>query len=58
MKSSHGKIYEYEPTEKIKNPKVRKIVAQQKADKNDPFGSWTGKPVYNGEQPQQDADDL
>ncbi|MBQ1263791.1 MAG: hypothetical protein IIV87_03810 [Oscillospiraceae bacterium] len=28
------------------------------ASKNDPNGSWTGRPLDEGELPVQDADDL
>ena len=58
MKNSFKGVYKQATQGTIENPKVKEIVAAQKPDINDPTGSWTGKPVYKNEHPQQDADDL
>ena len=40
----------------IRSAAVRAIVEQ--ASKTDPMGSYTGRPLEDGETPVQDADDL
>jgi hypothetical protein len=38
--------------------RIKKIIDAMKPSKNDPSGSFTGKPVNQGEKPTQDVDDL
>jgi hypothetical protein len=38
--------------------RVKKVVDAMKPSKNDPSGSFTGKPIEQNEKPVQDADDL
>jgi hypothetical protein len=38
--------------------RVRKIVMSVKPSKDDPTGSYTGKPINPNEKPVQDSDDL
>ncbi|MCL2013496.1 MAG: hypothetical protein FWG69_00745 [Oscillospiraceae bacterium] len=37
--------------------KARKII-RATSSKNDPQGSYTGKPAFNDKKPVQDADDI
>ena len=41
----------------IRSAAVRAIV-EQAASKTDPMGSYTGRPLEDGETPVQDADDV
>ena len=47
--------------DKSMSPKVKDVVesyTDKDSYKFDPYGSWTGRSVYENDKPVQDADDL
>lgn len=55
---THNSINRYDKGEIMKEKiNVDEVLSAYRSDKDDPLGSYTGKPIDNG-MPVQDADDL